>query len=273
LNMPVEITTETFDRIRKIVHDQSGIYLNEKKDALVKARVSKRMRLLGLVDYDDYLKCIINDKSGFEIQQLLDAIATNTTGFYREKEHFDLIRTIVTDWINEGSCKLRVWSAAASTGEEPYTLVMELSEIIGAKMFDLKILATDIASNALLIAQRGKYDEEAVAPIPEKLLAKYFVGKMDKNKRIYTVKTDLREKILFRQFNLSKPPLPLKRQLDIIMCRNVMIYFDRDLRNKLAQEFERLLRPGGYLFVGHSESLNGTDSRLRCVKPSVYIKD
>ncbi len=271
--MPVEMKAETFDQIRKIVYDKSGIYLNETKDALVRARISKRMRKLGLEDFCDYLSFVVEDHSGNEIQHLLDAISTNTTSFYREDDHFNLIRALVKDWMDDGLRKLRVWSAAASTGEEPYTLAIELKEAIGAKPMDVKILATDIASSVLATAQRGEYDDERVAPVPRFLRAKYFIKRRYNDGHIYTVKDDLKKIILFRQFNLSKPPFPLKRKLDIIICRNVMIYFDGDLRKKLALEFERLPRPGGYLLIGHAESLTGMAPGLRCLRPSIYKKE
>jgi chemotaxis protein methyltransferase CheR len=264
---------EIFDQIRKIVYDKSGIYLNESKDALVRARISKRMRKLHLSDFSDYLRRVVEDKTGEEIQNLLDAISTNTTSFYREDDHFDLIRSIIKEWIVEGLQTLRVWSAASSTGEEPYTMAIELKEAIGAAHIDTKILATDIAPSVLVKAQRGEYNDEKVAPIPRHLRMKYFYKKKENNGLIYTVKDDLKEMILFRQFNLSTPPFPIKRALDIILCRNVMIYFDNILRKKLAIEFERLLKPGGYLLIGHAESLTGMARGLRCLRPSIYKKE
>lgn len=271
--MPIEMKIETFDRLRQIIYDKSGIFLNESKDALVRARISKRMRSLNLEDFGEYLRCVVDDQTGREIENLLDAISTNTTSFYREADHFDLIRSLVKGWIDNGLRKLRIWSAASSTGEEPYTLAIELREAIGISTIDTKILATDIAPSVLATAQMGKYDDERVAPIPNFLLAKYFVKRRHGDKNIYTVKDVLREMVLYRQFNLSKLPFPLRQKLDIILCRNVMIYFDGDLRKKLALEFERLLRPGGYLLIGHAESLTGLTQGLRCLRPSIYIKE
>jgi chemotaxis protein methyltransferase CheR len=271
--MPIEMKIETFDKIRQIIYDKSGIFLNESKDALVRARISKRMRKLGLEDFGDYLRCVVNDQTGKEIENLLDAISTNTTSFYREADHFNLIRSLVQGWIDNGQRKLRVWSAASSTGEEPYTLAIELKEAMGVSPVDTKILATDIAPSVLATAQVGEYDDERVAPVPNFLLAKYFVRRRNGNKNIYTVKDVLREMVLYRQFNLSKFPYPLRQNLDIILCRNVMIYFDGDLRKKLALEFERLLRPGGYLLIGHAESLTGLAPGLKCLRPSIYKKE
>jgi chemotaxis protein methyltransferase CheR len=271
-SMP-DMTSETFDYFRSIVYDKSGIYLNNSKEALVRARVSKRMRALDIPDFSEYLRYVVEDSSGTEIEQLLDAISTNTTSFYREADHFDLMHNIVRQWITDGLRNLRVWSAAASTGEEPYTLAIELKECIGASPVNVKILATDIAPSVLMTAQRGEYDEEKVEPIPKLLKSKYFHKKTMGHKSTYMVKDELKKMIMYRQYNLSIFPFPIKRPLDIILCRNVMIYFDAKMRKKMAVEFERILKPGGYLLIGHAESLTGMASRLKCLKPSVYIKE
>lgn len=266
------MTTQTFEAIRQIVYDRSGISLNQNKESLVRARIAKRMRKLNLDDYSAYLEYVIDDQDGTEIQEMLDAISTNTTSFYREADHFDLIRKLVRGWVDSGARTLRFWSAASSTGEEPYTLAIELKETFGPIPIDAKILATDINSSVLRDAQAGRYTEDKVEPVPKFLRNKYFTKEKHGSEHIYVVKDSLKEMILFRQFNLSTQPYPIKRALDLIMCRNVMIYFDGGLRRKMALEFERLLKPGGYLLIGHAESLTGMAKKLKCIKPSIYVK-
>ena len=279
LKMPIPVATTRemsarfFDKIRQIVYEKSGIALNESKDSLVKARIAKRMKTIGIDSYEEYLVRITNDSTGMEVQHLLDAISTNTTSFYREAEHFQWLRKIVKEWMDAGQRKLRIWSAACSSGEEPYTIAIELLETFGSMRMDAKILATDIAPSVLVAAQRGEYSHKRVEPVPRELLNKYFT-RIERGEDVsYMAKDELKRMILFRQFNLSKPPYPLKNPLDIIFCRNVMIYFDNRLRAKLAVEFERLLRPGGYLMIGHSETISGMTTMLRCIKPSIYIKE
>jgi len=264
---------EALAEIRQLVYDRSGILLKESKVALVKARIAKRMHQLNLADYGEYLNLILTDNSGQELQSLLDAISTNTTSFYREKDHFDFIKSIVRDWINNGQRHFRLWSTASSTGEEPYTLAIEFQEALGNKAVDAKILATDINREVLQIAQKGYYPEDRVIPVPMALRHKYFTKTKDERGYHFQVRHNLRELILFRQFNLTTMPYPIRPDLDIILCRNVMIYFDRGLRIRLAVEFERLLKPGGYLLIGHTESLTGMSSRLSCVTPSIYRKE
>nr|MBN2278474.1 chemotaxis protein CheR [candidate division Zixibacteria bacterium] len=267
------LKADTFYRLREIVYQQSGISLNDSKESLVKARVAKRMRALRMESYDDYLDLILNDPTGVEIQMLLDAISTNTTSFYREADHFDFLRTVIKDWLNKGQRIIRIWCTASSTGEEPYTLAIELAENIGRHSVEVRILATDINLQVLRAAQSGVYTEDRIAPIPKHLKTKYFNKIKHNHEIVYQVRDDLKKMIIYRQLNLSTPPFPIRPEVDIIMCRNVMIYFDTGLRRKLAVEFERLLRTGGHLFTGHAESMTGMAKRLKCLKPSIYIKE
>ncbi len=263
----------TFQAIREFVYERSGITLGENKQALVRARIAKRMRRLNIPTYEEYMELVRSDSSGVEIEQMLDAISTNTTHFYREAAHFDLIHQILRGWISRKMRKLRIWSAACSTGEEPYTLAMELLEGIGNYPLDIKILATDLAPSVLKIAMKGEYTEEKIDPVPKLIKNKYFIKTDTRDGLIYTVRPEVKDLIVFRQFNLSVIPYPLKNPLDIIVCRNVMIYFDRNIRARLVNEFHRLLKPGGYLFVGHAESITGLSRGFKCLKPSVYLRE
>lgn len=264
----------TFNEIRELVYQRSGITLGENKHALVRARIAKRMRRLSLTTYEDYMQYLQSDTTGTEMEQMLDAISTNTTHFYREAAHFDLMRQVVKGWLNGGMHRLRVWSAASSTGEEPYTLAFELREATANHRVDMKILATDIAPSVLKTAITGEYSEDKIEAIPRPIRTRYFTKiKSPRGEILYKVRQDIRDMILFRQFNLSVVPYPLNKQIDIIFCRNVMIYFDRNVRSRLIGEFHRLLRPGGYLFVGHAESITGYSKGFKCLKPSVYVRE
>ncbi len=263
----------SFNKIRNIVYDTSGIFLSDDKEALVAARINKRIRKLKLADYKEYTQYLLQDDDSEEIQELLDVISTNVTSFYRESDHFDYLREIVRAWFHNNVPKIRIWSSACSSGEEPYTIAIEIIEALRNSRVNLKILATDINSDVLRKAQKGEYTEDKMSPVPKNIKIKYFTELVKKGKRVYKIKDEIKNKVIFRQFNLSTFPYPLKGNLDAIFCRNVMIYFDKKLRNALIYEFERLLKPGGVLFVGHSESITGTTTKLRRIKPSIYLKE
>jgi chemotaxis protein methyltransferase CheR len=262
----------TFEKYRSIIYDKSGIALAPGKEALVSARVAKRMRQLMLDDHRVYLRRLTEDESGEEIVQLLDAISTNVTSFYREPAHFEMLTRLLTEWSHEGQRRFRIWCAAASTGEEPYTIAMTLLDALGGSGADMRILATDISTRVLARAMEGVYGEERVKPIPKPLLTRYFDKTGPRDAISYMAGQPLRNLLLFRRLNLAEPPFPMRGPLDVVFCRNVMIYFDNRVRTRLLDEAYRLLKPGGYLFVGHAESLTGMVSSFKLVRPSVYRK-
>jgi chemotaxis protein methyltransferase CheR len=236
--------------------------------------LAKRVRQLELPSYRDYLRYVERDDSGQELVLMLDAISTNVTSFFREPDHFELIRKVIPKWIEKGQGRFRFWSAASSTGEEPYTLAMVLDECFAsAGNGDWKILASDISTRVLEAAQRGEYTAPHIQGIPANLLSKYFVKSQNAGDATFKVRDALRQRVAFHRINLSKPPFPMQGPLDIILCRNVMIYFDNAVRSRLLQEFYRLLKPGGLLLVGHSESLTGLLSNFIPIGPSVYRKE
>jgi chemotaxis protein methyltransferase CheR len=217
----------------------------------------------------EYLSYLESDGSGVEMTQLLDAMSTNVTYFFREPEHFELIAQLHRRWLAAGQRRFRYWSAAASSGEEPYTLAMCLSGQ-GGPAADVRILATDISTAVLEKALVGVYPAAAVADIPKPLLEEHF--RREPGGDGYVVAEALRKLVLFRHLNLTHLPFRLHGPLDVILCRNVMIYFDEVLRGRLVREFARLLKPGGCLIISHSESLAGIDSDLEMVRPSLYMK-
>lgn len=264
--------TTTFETFRRIVYDKSGITLGPSKEALVAARVGKRMRALGMADYRQYLDYVLEDRSGDETVQLLDAISTNVTSFFREPDHFAFLSQTVAQWIAKGQRRLRIWCAASSTGEEPYTIAMTLLETAREPGMDMKILATDISTRVLRECAEAAYPAAKVHTVPPDLRQRYFDIRSGEEGTAYVVKPSLRNMVTFARLNLAKPPYPMRGPFDIVFCRNVMIYFDTDVRRRLLGEVERLLRPGGYLIVGHAESLTGMPMDLKVTKPSLYLK-
>lgn len=259
---------EIFDRIRELVYKKSGIKLDTNKESLIRARIGKRMRVLGISNHAEYLKQVIESNDENEIIHLLDAISTNVTSFFRDIDHFDLLGTLLKEWVSLGQKKFRIWSSACSSGEEPYSIAMTVLDSIGLS-FDTKILATDISTRVLEKAQNGIYEAERINQVPESFIEKYF-EKVDNS---YKVKTALRNMIVFKRLNLSETPFPMQGPMDVVFCRNVMIYFDYDTRKRLINEIYRLLKPNGYLFVGHAESLIGLTNGFKTIKPSVYMKE
>lgn len=267
--MEMEMDIEVYDAIRALAYEQAGMAMGEGKQALVQSRIAKRMRALGLETPRSYLEHLYRDGNGEEMVHLLDALSTNHTAFFREPHHFDLLTQIVKDWQTKGLRQLRLWCAAASTGEEPYNLSLVLQETLGTN-FDLKILATDISTRVLKACRDGIYGPERMAAVPPPLRERWFEPQAGD---LWSAGDELRRPLSFARLNLAHPPYPMTGPFDVIFCRNVMIYFDMSGRQKFVEQAERLLRPGGYLFVGTSESLNGISTSLRGVRPSVYRKE
>jgi chemotaxis protein methyltransferase CheR len=261
----------SFDRIREIVYETSGISLSVRKEALVSARVGKRMRALGITSYEEYLE-FLEDNNPEELVGLLDAVSTNVTSFFRESHHFEFIADEVAGWYEQGQRRFRFWSAACSTGEEPLSLAMVLREALPYPDVNLRILATDICTETLQTCELATYPERKVTPIPLDLRSRWFTARGKGAERLWTAKPVLTDSIVYRRMNLSTPPFPMKGPMDAVFCRNVMIYFDDPVRIRLLEEIGRLLKPGGLLIVGHAESLAGILSNFKYVRPSVYRK-
>jgi chemotaxis protein methyltransferase CheR len=269
----MDLDTRSYDEFRSLVYDVSGITLGKGKEALVSSRIGKRMRALGMGEFKSYLKMVQQDPDGEEMVQLLDAISTNVTSFFRESHHFDRISELFDGWLRQGQRRFRFWSAACSTGEEPYTLAMTLAEVLNGKQADIKILATDISTKVLALASNGVYPEAKLNGVPSGLRAKYFRREGGREEPEYRIREELRSWMVFKRFNLSTPPFPMPGPVDVVLCRNVMIYFDNNVRSGLLAEIHRMLKPGGYLMVGHSESLNGIARGFKTAEPSIYIKE
>ena len=262
----------TFNKFRAIVYEKSGISLNDSKVALVTARIGKRIRALKLNSHKEYYDVIVQDESGEELIQFLDVISTNVTNFFREPHHFEFLTKVYKEWCNTGQKRFRFWSCASSSGEEPYTIAMTLLNAVDKPGIDAKILATDISTRMLTQCMEGRYAEEKVKNIAKPMLKRYFNEANENGAKYYEVNGRLKNMTVFRRLNLSKPPFPMKGPLDTVFCRNVMIYFDNTVRVPLLNEIYRLLKPGGYLMVGHAESLTGIETNFKPVAPSIYVK-
>jgi chemotaxis protein methyltransferase CheR len=257
----------------ELAYAKAGIALNASKEPLLAARLAKRLRALGLSSEKEYLKVLSGADGERELVNFLDAISTNFTSFFREEQHFQTLAATVSAWVSEGRRKLRFWSCAASTGEEPYSMAIVVQDAIGSAPVDFRILATDISTRVLSVARQGVYGKAQVERVPSKLRTGSFstVAKPDGSVG-YAICSALRDRVAFARLNLSTPPFPMQGPIDAVLCRNVMIYFDQRVRQELVREIERVLAPGGYLMIGHSETLNGVATRLRPVEVSIYRK-
>jgi chemotaxis protein methyltransferase CheR len=268
-----------FRRLRDLIHAQMGITLSPAKRVMVETRLRKRAHALSmnsLADYCHYV-CTVEGRNR-EWPHLTDAITTHKTDFFREPVHFEyLIREAVPKMAESYGAGVRrpllVWSSACSTGEEPYTAGMVLSQYAnsrGPRGFRFRIHATDISEGVLETARAGVYPETAVSPIPEDLRRKYLLRSKDPGRQVVRVAPEIRALVEFRQLNLMDRDYGFGELMDVIFCRNVVIYFDHSTQQQVLAAISRTLRPGGYLLMGHSESLNGLDLPLAQVAPAVY---
>lgn len=265
-----ELTATQFARITRLLHDHAGIRMREGKEGLVRARLTKRLRKLGLSDFDAYLTFVEQEPSRREFAEMIDALTTNKTSFLREATHFDFLRDAVFPHLDG---PVRIWSAGCSSGEEPYTLAMLCQETFGGSSArDVKILATDISHRVLATAKAGVYPVDGMQDVPAAWLQKYWAKRSEATGRaVYEAQPALRRLVHFAKLNLMEQ-WPMRGPFDTILCRNVMIYFDKATQQQLVERYWALLRPGGHLFVGHSESLTGLTHRFRYVQPAVYVK-
>lgn len=262
------LTQKELATIVALVYEKSGITLHDGKRELITARLQKRLRQLGLNSYSEYLQRLAHDQSGDELTALLDAISTNHTSFFREPQHFEFLTTrgLAELTARAAGRPLAAWSAACSSGEEPFTIVMTALE---AGYPDIRLLASDLSTKALLSARRGVYPIERVEGIPRPVLRKYFERGLGDQDGLARVAPAVRRLVEFRALNLIEIT-HLGQNFDFIFCRNVMIYFDRAVQQRVVAMLERHLTPGGYLFIAHSESLNAIDHSLEWVAPAVY---
>lgn len=269
----VRISDDEFRLLAAFIKDHSGINLAEQKKTLLVGRLNGMLQELGMESFMEYYRYLRNDSDGFELSRLIDRITTNHTYFMRESEHFAYLTQSVLPYFKENLAKkdLRTWCAASSSGEEPYTLAILIHEFFKqeASLWDKKLLATDLSLSILEEARRGIYHKDKVISLPKMWLLNYF-NKV--NEHQFQVKDTLKKEVVFRRFNLLEPTFPFKKKFHIIFCRNVMIYFDNKTKDELIEKMYDALEYGGYLFIGHSESVNRELSRFKYIRPAVYRK-
>ena len=270
----VTITEKEFKLLSEYIKAHYGIYLKEEKQTLVTGRLQNVLKKEGFENFTDYYHHLVSDKNGNAASTLVEKVTTNHTYFMREADHFSYFRNEVLPFLknNVKDKDLRIWCAACSTGEESYTLAMLLDEFFGKEKmwWDTKILATDLSEKVLNTAKRGIYTKESIAPLPSHWKLNYF-KKHDLNSFVLT--DQIKDEVIYRKFNLMDTLFPFKRKFHTIFCRNAMIYFDNETRNELVNKFYDQLEYGGYLFIGHSESLNRGSTKFKYIMPAVYRKE
>lgn len=268
----MQIGEKEFKYLVKYIKSNYGINLINKK-ILIEGRLGNYVSEKGFSSFDEYISYAINDSSGKELTTLVNKLTTNHTFFMREADHFSYLKSkalpSIVPAIKDND--LRVWSAGCSTGEEPYTLAMIISEFLGDRkgLWDTKVLATDISAKALEKAKKGIYSSEAIENLPTSWKYNNF-NRIDN--KTYQVSDKIRNEVIYRIFNLMEPVFPFKKKFHIIFCRNVMIYFDEKTKRELIEKFYQFTEPGGYLFIGHSEFINKNDTGYKYIMPAVYQK-
>jgi len=266
---------EDFNALRALVRKLTGISLSEAKRELVYGRISRRLRALGLESFRDYRDLLNAEPDGREVVEFCNAITTNLTSFFRESHHFDYLRDHVLRPLaaRPPGQRVRIWSAGCSTGEEPYSIAMTVREA-GAELknHDVKILATDLDSEVLARGRAGVYSQDRTKGIAPKRLATFFREEFQSGVPRYTANAELKDLITFNQLNLMHE-LPMKGPFDVIFCRNVVIYFDKDTQRELFRRFAALQRPGAVLFLGHSESMFKVSDAYTLVGRTVYRRN
>jgi len=269
-----EFTRQDFDFLRKFSNDRTGIVVTDDKEGMFYSRLSRRLRQLGLKNFKEYCQLLQTRAGKEETVQLINAITTNLTAFFREKHHFEYLKDRVIPEFrqrNRSERSFKIWSAGCSTGEEPYSLAMVLNEAFAdLPTWDIKVLATDIDSNVLEQAATGIYRNDRVTDMPINAVKENFKRGKGKQSGLVRAKSSLRKLIGFSQLNLMDAwSVPTK---DVIFCRNVIIYFDKETKKRLIDRYADTLRDGGYLFIGHSESLIGASDRFKLIRQTIYRK-
>ena len=276
MSLLAKLSDKEYGLISQLVYDKFGINLGEQKRALIVGRLNKVLNQNGFSTFEEYYNYLIKEQSGEALKTLVDRISTNHTFFWRENDHFEyFIKTVLPEISEElkdqKNRSLKIWCSGCSSGEEPYTLAMLLREYYGASLssWDTGILATDISSQALDKAINGVYTDDNVSKLPPHLRNAYFKKNADAQLEVIPA---LKNMIMYRRLNLIAESYPFKNKFNIIFCRNVMIYFDKPTREALLSRYSRYIVDGGYLFIGHSESLGRVTHDFTYVKPAVYRK-
>ncbi|MFT3736786.1 MAG: protein-glutamate O-methyltransferase CheR [Rhodocyclaceae bacterium] len=262
------ISEREFEQFRQFILKATGISMSPAKRPLVGGRLAKRLKQRGLDSYGDYFKLLDNERDAGEVQIAIDLLTTNETSFFRERKHFDFLQAqLATGW--PGKAPLRIWSAASSSGEEAYSLAMLLSDQLADGQWEVH--ASDISTRVLERARLGRYAIERSATIPKDYLKRFCLRGTGPEEGAMLIKRSLRQRVSFQQVNLNAP-LPQLGMFDAIFLRNVMIYFNEQTKREVVTRVLAQLKPGGFFFIGHSESLQNVASGLETIAPSVFRK-
>ena len=271
----MQLSPKGFSRFAQYITDELGIKMPDAKISMIQSRLVRRVRELGLPSIEHYGEYLFASRNNEEREHFINAVTTNKTDFFREPEHFQYLTSVALPSLegtaNYNSRYIRVWSAACSSGEEPYTLAMVLSEFVRQdRHSDFGILATDISTKVLQMARNGVYAETQIAPVPFEMRRKYFLQNKNQAERQVRIVPKLRQRVSFHALNFMSNDYLVKDSFYIILLRNILIYFDKDIQEAVVTKMCRYLNPGGYLFVGHSESLSGLNVPVLRVGTSIY---
>jgi chemotaxis protein methyltransferase CheR len=270
--LSIQLSDKQFEKIRQTLYQLCGINLQNGKEELVKARLSKRLRKMGFRTFEEYIEFVESDRTGDEIKTMIDLLTTNKTSFFREQQHFDFLRNHILPPLKANRGRLRIWSAGCSSGEEPFSIAILLrEEIPDIDLRDVRILATDISQRMLEKASTAIYRQDTLADVPLPVVNKYFARLKENDGTSYKVRDNVADLIRFARLNLMEA-WPMKGLFDVIFCRNVMIYFDKTTQQELVNRFWHFVKKGGHLFVGHSESMAALSHPFRYIQPAVYSK-
>lgn len=266
------LSADRFNRLAALIYDETGIKMPRTKATMLEGRLRRRVRDTGTASLNAYCDLLLADPTANgEIDHLINAVTTNKTDFFREPGHFDFLAgTVLPTMLAQGRRRIRTWSAACSTGAEPYTMAMVLDRFAEANRMEYGILATDIDTEVLETARRGIYPAEQVDPVPSVMRQRYVAASTDRRAAKVRIAPELRSAIGFARLNLMDTHYPVGEPMDIIFCRNVLIYFDKPTQEAVVRRLCDCLRPGGYLFLGHSESIAGMDLPVKTVSYTVF---
>ncbi|MEY3808181.1 MAG: chemotaxis protein methyltransferase [Pseudomonadota bacterium] len=264
----VVLQEKEFTQFTDLIYRIAGISMSASKKPLVTSRLAKRLKHYGLASYGEYFKMITAASGKSELQMAVDLLTTNETHFFREPKHFDFLRQHILSLRKPGKT-VRIWSAACSSGEEPYSIAMLLDEVLGIAPWE--IIASDLSTRVLEKARNGLYPMERMLEIPQRYLSNYCLKGTGTQEGTLLIERKLRDRVQFEHYNLTETP-PKLGEFDVIFLRNVMIYFDLETKRQVVSRLLSLLRPGGHFLVGHSETLNGISADLRLVQPAIYQK-
>lgn len=273
------MTDAEFARFSRFIHEQCGITLPQVKKAMLASRLQKRLRALGLSSYGQYYDYVFRPPGNpDECTKMINAVTTNRTEFFREPHHFEYLRSEALPSILQhrpqgGPRTIRLWSAGCASGEEPYSLAMTMAAFISKRPgLDYAILATDLSTTMIAVGKRAIYDEQRIRQIPWQLRKNYVMRGVGSQKGYYRIVPELRSRVRFKQLNLMDRDLDVGGGVDIVLCRNVIIYFDRETQQRLFRKIFDRLASGGFLFIGHAETLDGINNDFIRVAPTIYKK-